>query len=48
MTQKPQREGVKDMPAIPADLHKYKTPALGDAIARVPDKTSPEQCRGKA
>ena len=27
--QHPQRDGVKDLPKVPSDLNKYKSPPLG-------------------
>ena len=46
-TQKVTQPGIKDIPPVPASLHKGKAPALGSDIANVPDKTSPVQCKGR-
>lgn len=46
-TQKVKQPGVIDIPAVPASLYKAKAPALGDAIASVPDKSTPESAKGR-
>lgn len=46
-THRVKQPGIVDIPAVPATLHKGKVPALGEAIANVPDKRTPEQARGR-
>lgn len=46
-TQKVTQPGIKDIPSVPASLHKGSAPALGSAIAAVPDRKSAEQCKGR-
>ena len=41
-SQVPTGEGVKDLPAIPGSINRYKSPPL-QSIGEVPDKTSPSR-----
>lgn len=43
--QHPQRDGVKDIPNVPSDLNKYKSPPIGP-VGSVPDQGSGTNRKG--